>query len=154
MLSAFIASSLVLGAFAQYAQLNTYMDPACSTDLMAYLYTPISSLRVYPFTGTCTATGGGSAPYSVKATIDTLLDTTRVEFYSTIDCAGSVLFSLTDTTTCMYTGSGYTKMVSYDTTVSDSGLKISFYSGTDASTDTCTASTGVYYEVFPFDTCL
>ena len=72
MLSAFIASSLVLGAFAQYAQLNTYKDPACSIDFivlnarglhvhrdyfMGYNYIPISSLRVYPFTGTGSSLG-------------------------------------------------------------------------------------------------
>lgn len=68
-----------------------------------------------------------------------------------------MLFSLTDITTCTHTGSSYTsyiKMVSYNTTIPDSGIKTSAYVGTDSSTDTCTAPTGVSYEVLPFDTCL
>jgi len=142
-MSYLIASSLVLGAFAQYTQMNEYTDSACSI-LKKYTYYPSSSA------GICTALSSTSAPYSVKAT------DSRIDAYSTNDCSGSVLLSVADTTTCSNTGDGttYIQVVSYDTTVPESGIKQSFYVGTDASTDTCTASTGVYFEVLPFDTCL
>jgi len=148
-LYALTASSLVLGAFAQYAHMNLYMDPACSTSHANEAYFPSSSLSTNGITGTCTAVGGTSPPYSFRAT------DSRIDGYITIDCSGSVLLSIADTTTCVNTGFGSAvKMVSYNTTVPDSGIKASNYVGTDASTDTCAASTGVYYDVLPFDTCL
>ena len=143
-MSYLIASLLVLGTFAQYAQMNEYTDSACST-LKKYMYYPSSSV------GTCTALSSTSAPYSVKAT------DSRIDAYSTIDCLGSVLLSMADYGyTCVSTGTLYIQMVSYDTTVPDSGIKQSTYVGTDASTDTCSASINnkLYYEVIPFDTCV
>jgi len=144
-MSYLIASSLVLGAFAQYAQMNQYTDSACST-LKQYTYYLSSSA------GICTALSSTSAPYSVKAT------DSRIDAYSTIDCSGSVLSSAADTTTCVSTGDGttYIQMVSYDTTVPESGIIQGTYVGTDASTDTCSPlySNRVSYDVFPFDTCL
>lgn len=146
-MSYLIASSLVLGAFAQYAQMNEYADSGCST-LKQYVYYPSSS------DGTCTPIRGTSAPYSVKAYTDY-----RIDAYGTLDCSGSVLLSTADTTTCVSdfydtTGTTYIQMVSYDTTVPDSGLKTSTYVGADASTDTCTASYNAYFEVVPLDTCV
>jgi len=153
-MSYLIASSLVLGAFAQYAQMNQYTDSACST-LIQYTYYLSSSA------GICTALSSTSAPYSVKAT------DSRIDAYSTIDCSGSVLNSAADTTTCVSAGDGttYIQMVSYDNPVPESGIIQGTYVGTDASTDTCsplysTVSNGplysrrVYFEVYPFDTCL
>ena len=70
---------------------------------------------------------------------------------------------MADTTTCVNTSdtedvniklTSYMKMVSYNTTVPDSGIKVSSYVGTNASTDNCTSSSGVFYQVIPFDTCV
>ena len=151
MIRALVASLLVLGAFAQYAQLNEYVDSACSILINQQFY-PSSS------TGTCTALSSGSSPYSLKATDSSL------SAYDTIDCSGTVTFSeacsggdCSGGYDCLNTGATparYFKMARFNTALNFVGGKSSIYVGTDASTDTCAASTGVYYKVVPFDTCV
>merc|ERR1712166_1712701 len=122
-----------------YAKAAIYTDSSCSI---------LKENRYYPSSasGTCTTSAEDDSPYSFK-----FLDTIGYA-YSTSDCTSSTILTFSDTTSCQAAGSSYAKTIGFTESFSGSGAVSTYYTGTDATTSTCT-SDAAYYVEFPLDTC-
>merc|ERR1712178_151615 len=119
-----------------YTKLASYADTSC-TQLKNYKYYPESS------SGTCTTLAYTSnSPYSVKT------DGSSILAYSSVDCSGTAVVSLADTTSCVSSS----KVAAFTQSFPADDLYFSYYAGTDATTSSCSSPN--QYTYYPFDTCL
>merc|ERR1719287_373623 len=119
-----------------YTKMASYQDTSC-TQLKVFNYFPESS------SGTCTTLpDASSAPYSVKC------DGSSILGYSSVDCSGSTVATISDTTTC----TDSSKVAAFATSFPGDAVYTSVYAATDATTSSCASP--AYYTYYPFDTCL
>merc|ERR1712166_427471 len=118
--------------------------------------TPIMSTHTLVFAIVLLAAGVDATTYAkagIYADSSCSILTENRYYPSSASGTCSTILTFSDTTSCQAAGSSYAKTIGFTESFSGSGAVTTYYTGTDATTSTCT-SDAAYYVEFPLDTCL